>query len=342
MQIVAKAANPVVPGANEWQRILARSWRDPVEFCRQFQFDDSLATSALSAHRDFRFFCPQPFAQRIEPGNINDPLLKQVWPTAAETDPGIQTQQTSLDPLREQDFVTRPGLLQKYRGRALLITTGACAIHCRYCFRRSFPYEQSPKSLAQWQDSLTALAADPSISEVILSGGDPLILTNGILVGLLTALDSIGQIRRIRLHTRLPIMIPDRIDAELVTALEGLRSQVVIVIHSNHAQEFDPEVDAAIHRLGLAGCQLLNQSVLLRGVNDSVAVLQQLSERLLAAGVLPYYLHQMDPIRGANHFSVPIAEGRCLIEKLRSQVSGYLVPRYVVEQPGDSSKTILA
>jgi len=236
----------------------------------------------------------------------------------------------------------RPGVLQKYHGRALLITTGACAVHCRYCFRRHFPYEEAPHSDAAWDAALGAIAADASIREVILSGGDPLMLVDERLANLTKKIAAIPHVCRLRVHTRLPIMIPARVTEQLLAWLTGSRLTPVVVIHANHAQELDDRVAQSLASLRQAGATLLNQAVLLRNVNDTVSAQVALGERLIELGVLPYYLHQLDRVAGAAHFEVPISEGLQLMKALRAQFPGYAVPRYVQEVVGQPNKVVLA
>ncbi len=233
------------------------------------------------------------------------------------------------------------GVLHKYAGRALLIATGSCAVHCRYCFRRHFPYAEETAAANGWREAVEHIRADISIEEVILSGGDPFSLSTLKLAELTSALASIPHLRRLRIHTRLPIALPERVDEELVRWLARLPWPVAIVLHANHANELDDNVADACTRLRATGASLLNQSVLLRGVNDSVDALAALSERVFACGVLPYYLHQLDRVAGAAHFEVDDATARDLIENLRGRLSGYLVPRLVREEPGMPGKTPL-
>lgn len=271
-------------------------------------------------------------------GDPLDPLLRQVFPLIDEN---IDAANFVADPVGDHLAITAPGILQKYKGRALLLTTGACAIHCRYCFRRHFPYGDSNPLASQWQETLKSISDDSSINEVILSGGDPLILTDFKLHQLVSDIENIQHIKRLRIHTRLPIVLPERIDEHLLSWISTTRLQVVMVIHANHANEIDQEVADAIAALNMAGCQLLNQAVLLKGVNDDIASLHDLSERLSEVKVTPYYLHLLDRVAGASHFDVSDQVGIVLIEQLRSLLPGYLVPRLVREQQGKSSKTVI-
>ncbi len=294
---------------------------------------------SVKAVEQFPVFVPLPFLRRIEPGNPADPLLRQVLPVVAEdiVSPGYQA-----DPLGESEATLTPGLLQKYDGRVLLVTTGACAVNCRYCFRRHFPYQESPSSTTQWQPALDQIANDPTLQEVILSGGDPLTLVDERLEKLIERLDDVEQLRRLRIHTRLPIMIPQRITDRLLEMLSGTRLKTVMVIHSNHANEIDADVQSSLANIRNAGILLLNQSVLLRGVNDHAATLADLSNRLLDCGVLPYYLHKNDPVSGTSHFEVTVERAVEIIEQLRAQLPGYAVPRLVQEIAGQPNKTVLA
>jgi EF-P beta-lysylation protein EpmB len=274
----------------------------------------------------------------MRPGDPADPLLRQVMPLAAELEdlPGF-----GPDPLAERATFRAPGLLQKYQGRALLIATGACAINCRYCFRREFPYAEQI-GVGALSQVLEAIAADPSVEEVILSGGDPLSLSDARLGALTERLAQVPHLRRLRVHTRLPVVLPARVDEGLQQWLRQLPWPVAVVLHSNHANEIDGEVRAACARLRAAGATLLNQSVLLRGVNDSVAALSALSQTLFDAGVVPYYLHLLDRVRGAAHFEVPEVTAQQLLGSLAATLSGYLVPRLVRETPGAPAKLTVA
>jgi EF-P beta-lysylation protein EpmB len=268
-------------------------------------------------------------------GDPFDPLLLQVLPQRAEHDQVAGFGDDAVGDLAAREA---PGVLHKYRGRALLIASGTCAINCRYCFRRHFPYAEEMAAASQWRQALQHLRENPSITELILSGGDPLALATSKLEELGHGLAELPHVVRLRIHTRLPVVLPERIDAALLAWLRALPLQKVVVLHANHANELDAGVDEACARLRDAGCTLLNQSVLLRGVNDQADILAQLSERLFAAGVLPYYLHQLDRVRGVAHFEVDDARARALVDALRAQLPGYLVPKLVRELSGETSK----
>jgi len=287
---------------------------------------------------DFPLRAPHAFVDRIRPAAPDDPLLRQILPTPAEfTDVAGYT----TDPVGDLASTIAPGVLKKYAGRALLIVTGACAIHCRYCFRRAYPYTSGSIRQRDLSAALTALAADPSIEEIILSGGDPLMLSNDRLAPLIGALSGIGHIRRVRIHTRIPVVMPARIDTELLALIDACPLPVTVVIHCNHAQEIDAGVAAAIRALRARSAFVLNQSVLLRGINDSVESLTALSLRLFDIGVLPYYLHQLDPVAGAAHFQIDDHRATALITAVAARLPGYLVPRLVREIPGADAKTPL-
>ena len=319
-----------------WQQQLKQAIRDPLELCQQLGLPETLVPAARKAGNDFPLFAPRPFVSRIQYGDPQDPLLRQLLPIADElcVTPGF-----TADPLCEHGNQQVPGLLQKYHGRGLLVTTGACAIHCRYCFRRDYPYHESPASGQQWQPAIDQLASDPQIEEVILSGGDPLTLVDSQLSLLANRLQAIPHLTLLRIHTRMPIMIPQRICDSLLDWLTTTRLQPIMVIHANHANELDDEVGKALARLSSRGVLLLNQSVLLAGVNDDAATLAALSRRLIELRVQPYYLHQLDRVEGAAHFEVPVEQGQQIIRQLSSMLPGYALPRYVQELPGQPAKT---
>jgi len=294
-----------------------------------------LAGELPAADAGFRLRVPRGFVARMHRGDRHDPLLLQVLPQLAELEaaPGFVR-----DAVGDLDARAASGVLHKYQGRALLIASGTCAINCRYCFRRHFPYAEELAAAQQWREALAYLRHEASISELILSGGDPLALSTGKLAELSAGLADIPHVRRLRIHSRLPVVLPERIEDSLLAWLAGLPQQKVVVLHANHANEFDASVDAACARLRACGATLLNQSVLLRGINDDVEALAALSERMFAAGVLPYYLHQLDRVQGTAHFEVSDARATALIEALRARLPGYLVPRLVREVPGDAGK----
>ena len=317
-----------------WRALWRDAITDPAELLDLL--DLTALAHALPAHdAGFALRVPRGFAARMRRGDARDPLLLQVLPQLAELD---QAAGYSADAVGDLAVREVPGLLHKYRGRALLIASGSCAVNCRYCFRRHFPYAEETAAAGQWRAALAHLQSDASITELILSGGDPLSLSTAKLTQLSEGLRALPQVTRLRLHTRLPVVLPERIDDEFLSWLGALDQQKVIVLHANHAQEFDASVDRACSALRDAGVTLLNQSVLLRGVNDDADVLAALSERLFAAGVLPYYLHQLDKVQGAAHFEVDDARAVALIDALRAQLPGYLVPRLVREVAGDPAK----
>jgi EF-P beta-lysylation protein EpmB len=323
-----------------WQAELRDAIRDPVRLCEALNLpaDRARAADAAAAASQFALLVPASYLGRIERGNPHDPLLRQVLPVRDEQ---ATTAGFSHDPVGDRAATLAPGLLQKYAGRALLVATGACAVHCRYCFRREFPYDELAAADA-WEPALEALAADDSIHEIILSGGDPLTLADRRLASLVDRLAAIPHLQRLRVHTRLPVVIPSRVTDELLGWLTSSRLKPIMVLHANHARELDHHVARAADRLRRAGVLLLNQAVLLRGVNDSADALEQLSLRLVDIGVAPYYLHQLDRVRGAAHFEVPVDVGRELIAELRRRLPGYAVPQYVHEQPGAAHKIALA
>jgi EF-P beta-lysylation protein EpmB len=318
-----------------WQQILKDAVRDPRELCRLLRLPPEYEAGAVRAATLFPVFAPRGYIARMRPGHPRDPLLRQVLPLEeehAET-PGYRT-----DPVGDAAATVSPGLLQKYAGRVLMVTTGACAVHCRYCFRRHFPYGDGPRSLAGWEGNLAEIAADPSLQEVILSGGDPLTLVDEVLAELAARLAMIPQLRRLRIHTRLPIVIPERVTDQLLAWVRGTRLTPVMVVHTNHPAEIDASVAAALGRMVDAGIPVLNQAVLLRGVNDDVDVLVELCQRLVDLRVMPYYLHQLDRVVGAAHFEVPEETGRAIVRAMHDRLPGYAVPRYVRETAGAASK----
>jgi EF-P beta-lysylation protein EpmB len=318
-----------------WQAELADAVRDPGELCRLLDLDPALAEAARGDTAAFPLLVPRAFVARMQKGDPHDPLLLQVLPTGDEL---RAVQGFGADPLEERASLAAPGLVKKYAGRALLLATGACAVNCRYCFRREFPYAESGATRAGVDAGVEAIAADDSIHEVILSGGDPLLLDDDRLGRLVARLEEIPHVRRLRIHSRLPIVLPSRVTDGLAAILAATRLAAVVVIHANHPAELDAQVAAAVARLAAARAILLNQAVLLAGVNDSADVLARLSERLVEIGVVPYYLHLLDRVKGTAHFEVPEERARQLHESLRTRLPGYAVPRLAREVPGEPAK----
>jgi EF-P beta-lysylation protein EpmB len=322
-----------------WRDELKRAVRDPAQLLAALGLAGNYLEPAKLAAQSFPLFAPWPFIERMEHGNPHDPLLLQVLPLGAElsSPPGY-----SHDPVGDEQATLTPGLIRKYESRALLVTTGACAIHCRYCFRRHFPYAGSPRHPDDWESAIDRLAADESLDEVILSGGDPLTLVDEHLGELAHRLARIPHLRRLRVHTRLPIVIPQRVTGELLDWLRGTRLAPLVVVHANHPNEIDDATVQALGKLVDTGIPVLNQAVLLRGINDTADALIGLSRKLIDLRVIPYYLHQLDRVQGAAHFEVPMARGLELVEEMRRALPGYAVPRYVQEIAGDASKHVLA
>jgi len=325
-----------IPKNTDWQRQLADAVGDPEELLGLLGLEPAPASALPADGTPFRMRVPRTYISRMRHGDPQDPLLLQVLPGRDEilSQPGF-----SDDPVGDHAASISPGLLHKYQGRVLLVTTGACGIHCRYCFRRHFPYAEANPAPDHWRAALDHIRAEASISEVILSGGDPLSLSDSRLRQLIETLDTIPHLRRLRIHSRLPVVLPARVTPALGQTLAATRLQTVMVIHANHAREFDIEVDQALARLRETGVMLLNQSVLLKGINDSCEALAALSERMFQGGVLPYYLHLLDRVRGAAHFEVDEPRARLLMSELRALLPGYLVPRLVREETGKACKT---
>ncbi|WP_442484487.1 EF-P beta-lysylation protein EpmB [Aeoliella sp. SH292] len=324
-----------ISATGDWRNALRTAFRSPAELCDYL----GLPTSLGAAAGDFPMLVPRSYASRMVPGDPADPLLRQVLPVADEHQPAAGF---TSDPVGDLAAETGRGVLHKYQGRVLLVLTGACAVNCRYCFRRHYPYSTASASPREWQSALAAITADTTIEEVLLSGGDPLVLDDELLADLTQGIESIPHVRRLRIHTRLPIVVPERVTARFAEVLASTRLNTVVVVHANHANELNHEVAGALLRLKASGTLLLNQAVLLRGVNDSTASQRALCERLIELGVLPYYLHQLDRVAGAQHFEVSVAEGLEIIRELRSQLPGYMVPRYVQEIAGEPNKRVLA
>lgn len=317
-----------------WQTLLKEVITDPATLLDQLELNPNLLPAAQRVAKLFPLRVPTGFIKRIQKNNPCDPLLLQVLPLAAEES---VKEDFSQDPLQEQVVNPLPGLLHKYHGRVLLTITGACAINCRYCFRRHFPYSENIPGTV-WQDILAYIQADTSIKEVIFSGGDPLLANDNYLGKCMEDLANIAHVTILRIHSRLPIVLPERITPNFLDLLSRTRLQTIMVTHSNHANECDQSVKTAMESLRQRKIIVLNQAVLLKGVNDNLAALINLSERLLACGILPYYLHVLDKVQGAAHFAVSEEKAKELMSALRERLPGYLVPKCVYEQSGAASK----
>lgn len=319
-----------------WQQELSRLVTSADELFSLLDLDPRTLPEALAASRLFPLRVTHSFIARMKKGNPNDPLLLQVLPLANEQ---LTIQGYTPDPLRETEVNPIPGLLHKYQSRVLVTLTGVCAIHCRYCFRRSFPYHDNNPGRAGWGALFDYIQKDSNINEVIISGGDPLAVTDDYLSQFMTGLSQIPNIKRLRLHTRLPVVLPARITSDLIETLTRFTMKPVMVLHVNHANELDESVRDAIRLLQNANITLLNQSVLLKNVNDTETALVALSERLFECGVLPYYLHTLDKVNGAAHFDIPLDAAKALHVRMKACLPGYLVPRLVTEMAGEVSKT---
>ncbi len=326
--------SPMAPPVSLWRQIQKTNFTQIEPLLDFLKMPEELRGKILKKPR-FVLNLPLRLAEKIEKGTLEDPILRQFIPLDEENTivPGFVK-----DPIQEKEFQKTKKVLHKYKSRTLLITTSACAMHCRYCFRQNFPYETQEMS---FDEELSYMAKDPTISEVILSGGDPLSLSDVKLATLLTALDAIKHVKRIRFHTRFPIGIPERIDDAFLDILRASTKQLFFVIHSNHKKELDADVLTALKKIQRLGIPILNQSVLLKGVNDDETVLLELSETLSNAGIIPYYLHSLDPVEGTSHFALPSDRGLQLIRHIQENFSGFGVPRLVREEPGRPSKTFL-
>lgn len=319
----------------QWKNSLARAVRDPRELLELLELPAELLPAAQKAATLFPLRVPHSYLRRIAKGDSGDPLLRQVLPLGEEFHHATGY---SDDPVGDLAAQQTSGLLHKYPGRALLVTTGACAVHCRYCFRRNFPYHDSNPQQDNWQKALAYLQSQPQIHEIILSGGDPLSLSDDRLARLVEHLQQISHLKTLRIHTRLPVVIPERVCSEMLDWLRRCTLNIVVVVHVNHANEIDPHVSQAVDKLRQHGASLLNQSVLLKGVNDSAQSLVELSHALFDCGIYPYYLHQLDKVTGAAHFAVADERAVQLQHELRNRLPGYLVPRLVREIPGTPGK----
>jgi EF-P beta-lysylation protein EpmB len=323
----------------DWKVQLSQSVTSIEELLSFLDLTSEQLSTSQQAASEFSLKVPRPFIDRMQPGNPTDPLLLQVLPVAAEMQ---QSPDYNKDPLEESKHNPIAGIVHKYANRLLLVISPACAINCRYCFRRHFPYDENRQSKQQWQTALDYIHSDESINEVIYSGGDPLAANDNFLGWLTTEIAEIAHIKRLRIHTRLPVVIPARIDQGFLNWATATRLKPIVVLHINHANEIDNEVARAIQKLIDAGMQVLNQSVLLRGVNDSAVTLAELSERLFDCGVSPYYLHLCDPVAGAQHFDLDDSVAKQIYGELQCLLPGFLVPKLVREIPNRESKTLIS
>jgi len=321
-----------------WQQQMADVVTDGLELCHILQLDPAQLSPSVLRQPEFPVRVPRLFVERMQAGNPNDPLLLQVLANRGETitDPGF-----SRDPVGDLDAIRHPGLLHKYGKRVLIVTTGACAIHCRYCFRRHYPYAAATSRADDWGPLLQYLQENQSVNEVILSGGDPLSLSDRRLRALIQALETVTQVTTVRIHSRIPTIIPRRIDESFCNIFQHSRLSKVMVVHVNHPQEINGIPTAPFDMLRNTGFCLLNQSVLLKGINDKADILASLSESLFKLGILPYYLHQLDKVAGATGFQVSAEHARTLYQSLAAQLPGYLLPRFVQEVAGEPNKTLI-
>ncbi|BCA93981.1 EF-P beta-lysylation protein EpmB [Legionella antarctica] len=319
-----------------WQKILAQGFTSASDLLDFLELP--IINGSLLAEKQFPSRIPLGFAKRMQKGNPNDPLLLQVLAASNELK---DKDGYNVDPLIELNTIPIKGLIHKYHGRVLLTLTGVCAVNCRYCFRRHFPYQGNNPGRRGWKEICNYIANDISITEVILSGGDPLLASDVMLADLLQQLECIPHLHTLRIHTRIPVVLPERIDQGLIALLATTRFKKVVVLHCNHPQELDEDVRKACDDLQKVGCCLLNQSVLLKGINDDATTLAVLSQSLFAYGVMPYYLHVLDKVKGAAHFDLPFTTVQALYKQLQIRLPGYLLPRLAREEPGKSSKTLL-
>lgn len=321
---------------SNWQTELATAFSKPADLLKYLRIDPS--SFSHFAQLDFAMRVPLSYAACMEKGNLNDPLLKQVLPINDELTSPPDYQQ---DPVGDLSALTENCIIHKYHGRVLLICTGGCAINCRFCFRRNFPYADVQLNKQKEATALRYIQNNPSISEIILSGGDPLLLSNQRLKELIGKFCKISHLKRIRIHTRIPIVLPSRITDNLLAILQNSPLPIIIVCHCNHANELSKQVIETCLNLKHKNISLLNQSVLLKGINDNCQTLQQLSEQLFSSGILPYYLHLLDKAKGTAHFEVEQSDAIKIHQQLQAVLPGYLVPKLVKEQAGEMAKTLL-
>jgi EF-P beta-lysylation protein EpmB len=322
-----------------WSQHLSQALTSLPELVKHLGLSEKLSQQGIEAHQSFKLLVPRPYLSRIEYGNPNDPLLLQILPSAAEMQ---KVTGYTKDPLEEADHNPQKAIVHKYKRRLLVITTGTCAVNCRYCFRRHFPYGDNQLAQAEWQSVIEYLEKHPEVNEVILSGGDPLMMKDALLADKIGLLEALPQIKRLRIHSRLPVVIPARVCDDMLTWINKSRLDIIMVWHINHANEMDNELAQAAFKLKQAGVTLLNQGVLLKGINDTVDAQVNLSEAVFDAGILPYYMFTLDPVEGAAHFDISIEDAQRLMGKVAAELPGYLVPRLAKEIPGKPAKSVFA
>ncbi len=336
---IIKESNQTILAESNWKQEYKESITNVDQLCQILGLKFEQLPISIQANQQFQIRVPHSYVNRMQKFNPTDPLLLQVLPTNHE-DKHIEGY--LKDPVGDLQSSKSPGLLQKYNGRALLLASSRCAIHCRYCFRRNFPYTTQNPRHDSWKQALQELQLDQSIIEIILSGGDPLTLDDSVLKKLISKLESIEHIQRLRIHTRLPVVLPSRICNELLTWIKNTRLKIIFVLHINHAQEINTHLHKNLQKLTNMNCTLLNQSVLLRNINNKATSLIKLSEALFKVGVLPYYLHLLDKVDGAAHFNVGETDARKLMQEISKHLPGYLVPKLVNEIPGRNSKSLIS
>ena len=336
IEIKHKRLNQQINQQKKWQHLLAEAIREPQELIDYLELSRKRIGNVIQSPEKFKLLATKSYLDKIEKGNWDDPLLRQILPLKDEMD---RNESYFSDPVGDMDAALSPGVLQKYHGRALIVTTGTCAIHCRYCFRQEFPYTVLNPAKNDWQQTIEAITKDPSLHEVILSGGDPLVLSDERLSSLCSQLSNIDHVKTIRFHSRLPVVLPERIDSDFLAWFTPIKLKKVFVIHANHANEIDNKVGDKLRLLACSGGVLLNQSVLLKGVNDCVETLENLSHVLFEYQTLPYYLHLLDKVNGTAHFDVSETQALMIMKGLRAKLPGYLVPKLVREVSGKRSKT---
>lgn len=322
----------------DWQEQLAKAFTNVPDLLKFLNLSQDLTQFSKQASREFAMRVPLSYAECMEKGNPEDPLLLQVLPHTDELKffPGFMH-----DPVGDLDAAKSTGIIQKYHGRVLLITTGGCAINCRYCFRRNFPYSDFQMSKTRQAEAILSIKNNSDISEVILSGGDPLQLNDARLDQLFDELSNISHVKRIRIHSRIPIVLPSRITPQLLDILSRNPKQIIMVLHCNHTNEISPAVITTCSKLKQHHIHLFNQAVLLKGINDTAEKICQLSEKLFASGITPYYLHLLDKATGTGHFEVKEHNALAIMREVKAKLPGYLVPKLAREKPGASSKTTL-